>query len=99
VANTRTAHGILGVDELANRLANTIKGCPVMIPVRVWPQFVANSDETRPVSMSWWLSSLVQRHLHQQTEDGKNSNENASRLTAIWSVMTMPSKCVLSPQG
>ena len=34
--------------------------------------------------MSWWLSGLVQRHLHQQTEGDKNANQNQRRLQAIW---------------
>jgi hypothetical protein len=39
--------------------------------------------------MSWWLSTPVQRHLHQQTEKrtddtGKDDNENAPHLDAVW---------------
>ena len=97
IANTRTAHGILGVDELTSALREKMPGCPVMIPVRVWPQTLGTSDETRPVSMSWWLSGLVQRHLHQQTEGDKNANQNQRRLQAIWSVMKTASSCAPSP--
>jgi hypothetical protein len=94
VANTRTAHGILGVDELSIALREAIPGCqPYMIPVRVWPQPLETSDGPRAVSMSWWLSTLVQRHLHQQTELGKNHNQNGPRLQEIWNVMKAPSSC------
>jgi hypothetical protein len=97
IANTRTAHGILGVDELTSALRDKMPDCPVMIPVRVWPQTLGTSDETRPVSMSWWLSGLVQRHLHQQTEGDKNANQNQRRLQAIWNVMRTASSCTTSP--
>jgi hypothetical protein len=98
VANTRTAHGILGVDELNIALREAIPGCQIyMIPVRVWPQPLERSDGTRAVSMSWWLSTLVQRHLHQQTEIGKNQNQNGPRLREIWNVIKATSSCV-TPQ-
>jgi hypothetical protein len=87
----------LGVDELTSALRDKMPGCPVMIPVRVWPQALGTSDETRPVSMSWWLSGLVQRHLHQQTEGEKNDNQNQRRLQAIWNVMRTASSCTTSP--
>jgi hypothetical protein len=64
-----------------------------MIPVRVWPQPLEASDRPRAVSMSWWLSTLVQRHLHQQTELEKNHNQNAPRLREIWNVMKASSSC------
>ena len=93
-ANTRTAHGILGVDELGSALRQAMPGCQsYMIPVRVWPQPLETSDRPRAVSMSWWLSTLVQRHLHQQTELGKNHNQNAPRLQEIWNVMKASSSC------
>jgi hypothetical protein len=96
-ANTRTAHGILGVDELSSALREAIPGCqPYMIPVRVWPQPLDTSDASRPVSMSWWLSTLVQRHLHQQTELRKNDNQNGPRLQEIWNVMKAFSSCAIS---
>jgi hypothetical protein len=93
-ANTRTAHGILGVDELGSALREAMPGCQsYMIPVRVWPQPLEASDRPRAVSMSWWLSTLVQRHLHQQTELGKNHNQNTPRLQEIWNVMKASSSC------
>src|SRR5262249_36517188 len=39
VANARTAHGILGVDQLRSSLRGAMPACDVrMIHVRVWPQ-------------------------------------------------------------
>jgi hypothetical protein len=58
VANTRTAHGTLGVDQLRSSLREALPGCDVrMIHVRVWPQPEETSNRSRAVSMSWWLSS------------------------------------------
>src|SRR5262249_34902415 len=69
ISNARTAHGTLGVDQLRSSLRGALPGCHMrMIQVRVWPQQLGTSSGSRAVSMSWWLSSPVQRHLHQQTE-------------------------------
>lgn len=105
VANTRTAHGILGVDQTRSTLREAMAGCGDkvhLIPVRVWPQDLATGQGARAVSMSWWLSTLVQRHLHQQSElassgAGKNANQNARWLEAIWTALTTPSGCPAPP--
>jgi hypothetical protein len=97
VANTRTAHGTLGVDQLRSSLREVIPGCDVwMSHVRVWPQRQETSNRSRAVSMSWWLSTPIQRHLHQQTEDTKNENENGPRLQAVWKAMRTTSSCARS---
>jgi len=94
VANTRSAHGILDVDELRSSLREAMPECDVrMIHVRVWPQLQEMSNRSRAVSMSWWLSTPIQRHLHQQTEDTKNGNENGPRLRTVWEVMKTTSRC------
>jgi hypothetical protein len=94
VANTRTARGILDVDELRSSLREAMPECDVrMIHVRVWPQPQETSNRSRAVSMSWWLSTPIQRHLHQQTEDTKNGNENGPRLRTVWEVMKTKSSC------
>ena len=94
VANTRTARGILDVDELRSSLREAMPECEVrMIHVRVWPQLQEMSNRSRAVSMSWWLSTPIQRHLHQQTEDTKNGNENGPRLRSLWEVMRATSSC------
>jgi hypothetical protein len=105
VANTRTAHGILGVDQLPSTLRDAMSNCAAqndLIPVRVWPQHLETGDGSRAVSMSWWLSTLVQRHLHQQTELastglGKNSNQNEPWLQEAWKSMKTASGCA-TPQ-
>jgi hypothetical protein len=67
--NARTAHAILGVDQLRSSLRTAIPGCHMhLIQVRVWPQSLGTASGSRAVSMSWWLSGPIQRHLHQQTE-------------------------------
>ena len=95
VANARTAHGILGVDQLRSSLRAALPHCDVrMIHVRVWPQQLdETSNRSRAVSMSWWLSKPIQHHLHQQTERGKNQNENGPRLQAVWDVLRTTSGC------
>jgi hypothetical protein len=99
VANTRTAHGILGVDQLHSSLRGAMPGCDVrMIHVRVWPQQQETSNRSRAVSMSWWLSTPVQRHLHQQTEENKNENKNDLRLKNVWEVMNATSICAAPRQ-
>jgi len=98
VANSRTAHGILGVDQLHSSLREAMPDCDVrMIHVRVWPQLDQTTNRSRAVSMSWWLSAPIQRHLHQQTEGTKNENENGPRLQAVWKVLQTTSNCRRRP--
>jgi hypothetical protein len=99
IANARTAHGTLDVEELHNDLHDIMPECPtVLIQIRVWPQLRTGSEESRAVSMSWWLSSPVQRHLHQQTEDNMEDNQNEPHLEAVWRKLNS-SKCVSSNEG
>jgi len=87
-ANARTAHGILGVDELRSTLRAAIPDCAQrMIQVRVWP------DNGKPLSMSWWESSLMQRQMHRQTEVGTEKNQNSEHLDAIWTQLKAKSNC------
>jgi hypothetical protein len=93
IANARTAHGILGVDELHSTLHAAIPGCDeLLIQVRVWPQ---NGKE---LSMSWWESTPVQRQLHRQTEGGNDKNQNSTHLDAIWMLMKATSSCAAIKQ-
>jgi hypothetical protein len=89
-ANARTAHGILGVDELRAALHAAIPECErLLIKIRVSP------DHHKPLSMSWWESPLIQRRLHRQTEGasipisktGAEDNGNGPHLDAIWQEM------------
>jgi len=102
IANARTGRGRLAVQQLNAVLdVLTQASCgPDTAHVRVWPQYreKAGSEEktSRPVSMSWWLSTPIQIHLHQQTEDTKNQNENAGELTKIWRELENNSSCLPS---
>jgi hypothetical protein len=88
VANTQTAHGILGVDQLHNALHEARPQCGArFIQIHVWPQFDSVSNQSKEVSMSWWLSTPIQRHLHQQTEGVMDGNQNSAHLDALWAAM------------
>jgi hypothetical protein len=94
IANARTAHGLLGVDQLHSALHEAMPNCDAsMIQVRVWPQFESNSNVSKEVSMSWWLSTPIQRHLHQQTEGVMDGNQNQAHLEAIWTLMRTTTHC------
>jgi hypothetical protein len=84
LANTRTAHGLFGVEQLRSTLHAAIACQVLVVQVRVWP------DHGKTLSMSWWESDLVQRQLHRQTEDGKDQNQNGPHLDAIWQQMKTP---------
>jgi hypothetical protein len=49
---------------------------------------------SRPVSMSWWMSSPIQIHLHQQTEGGKNQNKNQDEIVKVWQATEAISNCM-----
>ena len=83
--STRNARGILAVAQLRSTLRREMRGCDDRVThIRVWPQHLADGTGTRAVSLSWWLSTPIERHLHQQTEETKNQNENGLRLQAAW---------------
>jgi hypothetical protein len=86
IINTRSAHGVLGMDELRIALNHPTPKCAVETKVRVWPQPDGKSKGARAVSMSWWLSPPVQLHLHQQTELDK-TEKNEDRLNAVWAAL------------
>lgn len=98
-ANAWPAHGTLAVEDFRSWMHQTNKRCPVqLVHIRVWPQQLATGEiSSRAVSMSWWLSPQVQRHLHQQFEDTKNENGNRPRFTAIWSALSRDGGCAASP--
>jgi hypothetical protein len=97
IINTRSAHGVLGMDELRIMLNHPAPKCTVETKVRVWPQLDGKSQEARAVSMSWWLSPPVQLHLHQQTERDKIGRENEDRLNAVWDALRAPSSSCAKP--
>jgi len=79
-ANTRTARGVLAVAQMRSALQRALPGRGHVAHVRVWPQRAGDTGRSRAVSMSWWLSIPIQRHLHQQTEE--RTPEIIERLTA-----------------
>jgi hypothetical protein len=68
--------------------------------IRVWPQYIDQGlgDKKRktslPVSLSWWLSTPIQIHLHQQTEGVKNQNENSGEIEKTWRALESTSACL-----
>jgi hypothetical protein len=93
-ANTRTARGTHAVAQLRTALFTRMPRCPAHVAhVRVWPQSQETSKRSRAVSMSWWLSTPIQRHLHQQTEDTKNENDNGATLDLAWTMLHAKSDC------
>jgi len=92
--NTRNARGVLAVAQLRSTLGRDMAACHDRVAhIRVWPQLRADASGPRAVSLSWWLSTPIQRHLHQQTEGTKNDNENAPRLKAVWYALQSSSTC------
>jgi hypothetical protein len=97
-ANTRTARGTLAVAQLRSILHRELPNCSEQVThIRVWPQSDETNRRSRAVSMSWWLSMPIQRHLHQQTEGTKNENQNEKRLNAVWDVLKGTSACATAP--
>ncbi|MFL6930410.1 MAG: hypothetical protein ACJ8FK_10910, partial [Xanthobacteraceae bacterium] len=93
-ANTRTARGTHAVAQLRTALFTRMPQCAAHVAhVRVWPQSEEKSKRSRAVSMSWWLSTPIQRHLHQQTEDTKNENDNGATLDLAWTILDAKSDC------
>ena len=95
IANARTAHGLLGVEQLDSALRDALpRSCEGLIQVRVWPQPEDNtgSGRSKAVSMSWWLSAPIQEHLHQQTAP-QQSGDNTPHLRAILKQMAAPPNC------
>lgn len=97
---TRTGRGRLAVQQLnavLDLLTNSSCGADTA-HVRVWPQYVQRGDSKEkrslPVSMSWWLSTPVQIHLHQQTEGVKNQNSNGSEIESTWRALEGTSACL-----
>ncbi|HET7911917.1 MAG TPA: hypothetical protein VFL49_07790, partial [Pseudolabrys sp.] len=101
VENTRNGRGRLAVLELNAALDNlTSRSCERAntAHIRVWPQYApvgaGDQKKTRPVSLSWWLSTPIQIHLHQQTELGKSDNKNGSEIEKTWSALEDTSACM-----
>lgn len=103
IANTRTGRGRHAVLQLNATLGKLTNCRDDTAHIRVWPQYVdqgtgdTKKKISRPVSMSWWLSTPIQIHLHQQTEGAKNQNENAGEIEKTWRAIEGTSAC--TPAG
>jgi hypothetical protein len=100
IESTRTGRGRLAVQQLnavLDMLTNSSCGADTA-HIRVWPQYEQRGDskekKSLPVSMSWWLSTPVQIHLHQQTEGVKNQNSNGSEIESTWRALEGTSACL-----
>jgi hypothetical protein len=104
IATARDGRGRLAVLQLNAALDTmTDPSCGAdTAHVRVWPQYVqsasggAKEKKSLPVSLSWWLSTPIQIHLHQQTEGVKNQNENGSEIEKTWRALEGTSGCMTS---
>jgi hypothetical protein len=102
IASARDGRGRLAVQQLDSVLeAITKSACKEdTAHIRVWPQYVdqglggKEKKTSLPVSLSWWLSTPIQIHLHQQTEGVKNQNENSSEMKKIWRALESTSACI-----
>jgi hypothetical protein len=96
--NTWDGRGTLAVAQMRALLYQRLRDCGASVAhVRVWPQVTGGTDNSRPVSMSWWLSEPLQIHLHQQTEPMKNQNDNGPGLARVWAALGANSSCA-TPQ-
>lgn len=103
IASARNGRGRLAVQQLDSVLeAITRSACKEdTAHIRVWPQYVeqdagGKKKTSLPVSLSWWLSTPIQIHLHQQTEGAKNQNENTDEIRKTWRALEGTSACMTS---
>jgi hypothetical protein len=98
VMHARTGRGRLAMAQAESFLDHlTFPACGAQTShVRVWPQFAPGTDDenSRPVSMSWWLSSPIQIHLRQQIEI---TERNKLSLARVWSALAKPENCLGRP--
>jgi hypothetical protein len=102
IASARTGRGRLAVQQLDSVLEALSKAAckEDTAHIRVWPQYVEQGigekkkKTSLPVSLSWWLSTPIQIHLHQQTEGAKNQNENGSEIEKTWRALEDTSGCM-----
>ena len=102
IASARDGRGRLAVQQLNSVLGVLTKSeCgDDSAHIRVWPQYVdqdasdKKKKESLPISLSWWLSTPIQIHLHQQTEGTKNQNENKDEIQKTWGAFEGTSACM-----
>jgi hypothetical protein len=107
IASARDGRGRLAVQQLESVLdAITRRECKEdTAHIRVWPQYIQQGTKkiSRPVSLSWWLSTPIQVHLHQQLEStklrqrlksGNTENPNTDEIKKTWDAFTATSACM-----
>jgi hypothetical protein len=107
IASARDGRGRLAVQQLESVLdAITRSECKDdTAHIRVWPQYENLDGDTkkvsRPVSLSWWLSTPLQVHLHQQLESTnknlettKMENPNRDAIEKTWRALEATSACM-----
>jgi len=107
IASARDGRGRLAVQQLESALdAFTKSECGEdTAHIRVWPQYIENNGDktkvSRPVSLSWWLSTPLQVHLHQQLESTKKNfettkmeNPNRDAIETTWRAFEATSACM-----
>jgi len=85
--NNRNLRGVITYGQSSKELNNLDPHCDSKsIHVAVW---------ITPISLSWWLSTVDQLSLRDQTEGTGENNPNAQQLENIWKVLGATSDCVL----
>ena len=108
VEKARTGRGRLAVQQLNAVLDMlTDRSCGAdTAHIRVWPQYRqdpgnAEKKVSLPVSLSWWLSTPLQVHLHQQLESTQKNLEttkmaspNRDAIERTWRAFEATSACM-----
>src|SRR5262249_4933446 len=111
IGSARDGRGRLAVQQLESVLGAITKCEEDTAHIRVWPQYIesAGGDAkkvSRPVSLSWWLSTPLQVHLHQQLENTKKNlettkmdNPNRDPIEKTWRALEATSACIAARRG
>src|SRR5262245_12822038 len=105
IASARDGRGRLAVQQLESVLDVITRCKEDTAHIRVWPQYTQQGTKkvSRPVSLSWWLSTPLQVHLHQQLEStklrqrlksGDTENPNTDEIKKTWDALTATSACM-----
>ena len=87
IMNNRNLRGVITYGQSSKELNNLDPHCDSKsIHVAVW---------ITPISLSWWLSTVDQLSLRDQTEGTGENNPNAQQLENIWKVLGATSDRVL----
>ena len=105
IESARNGRGRLAVQQLEEIVTKCREDTA---HIRVWPQYLEEGTgdkkkkKSLPVSLSWWLSTPLQLHLHQQLEstklrqqleDSKFENPNTAEIDKTWRAFQATSAC------